>query len=94
MALYNWAFWFDYPKINTHKTFGQGISIIHSLVECKTDRIGYAQNPNDHYCKPCREDVVFTSNWNHKATCNEVYKSNKCLHLNGAIQHNCVKGRL
>jgi hypothetical protein len=43
-------------------TFGRGISIVHSLVENKTDRIDYAWNPNDHYWKPCCEDVVFTSN--------------------------------
>lgn len=49
MVLYNWVFWFDYPKIDTHMTFGQGIFIVHSLVERKTDRINYAQNPNDHY---------------------------------------------
>jgi hypothetical protein len=49
MGSYNWAFWFDDPKIDNHMTFGQGISIVHNLVEHKIDRIGCERNPNDHY---------------------------------------------
>jgi hypothetical protein len=75
-------------------TFGQGISIVHSLVEHITNKISYGRTPNDHYRKPCHKDVVFTSNQNHKATCNEVYKSGEPLHSDGDIQHNHAEGRL
>jgi hypothetical protein len=38
-GLYDWAFKFDDPKVDTHMAFGQGIFTIDNLVECICDKI-------------------------------------------------------
>jgi hypothetical protein len=58
-GLYDWAFKFDDPKVDTHMAFGQGIFTIDNLVECICDKICYARNFGNEYQKSCHKDVIF-----------------------------------
>jgi hypothetical protein len=62
MGMYNRAFWFDDPQVDTHWASSQGVFTIHSLVEHRCYKIYVVKNFGNHCQKSCCGNVGFATN--------------------------------
>jgi hypothetical protein len=74
--------------------FVQGVLTIHNSVKCRRNGICGAGSSGNHYQKSHHKNVVFTTNQNHKVTCNVLYKGDEPSHLDGYHERIHAKGRL